>query len=96
MNKKFDEIFEIHIYQQLLLINVIYPDIDVKKWAHVLSYTGGVDIDDKESYQKKLTWMISGSPLMTSYMRSQMYKIAEYLHVPELPKTFKVLGIYSP
>jgi len=98
--EKFDKYFGGWVYRQLL---PLFARIDVKKWSHALSYTGGVDINDKEAYEKKLGWMLSGSPVMTSAMRHKMYLVAEHLGVlveykgdpPKLtkPRTFKALGI---
>ena len=96
---KFDEVFERWVYKQIIDI----PNVDPMKWSHALAYTGGVDINDQNEYEKKLGWVISGSPIITSYMRHQMHLIAEHMGVPVeyrgnpyklvKPKTFKALGI---
>jgi hypothetical protein len=96
---KFDEQFEVWIYHQIKNIR----DVDAKKWAHALAYTGGIEPEKGLEYENKLGWMISGSPLMTSYMRHQMHVLADHLEVPVSykgdpsklvkPRTFKALGI---
>lgn len=60
MDAKFDEIFGEWVYRQLLDLSV---RIDVKKWSHALSYTGGVNPDDnKEAYEKKTELDDIGKP----------------------------------
>ena len=101
MTKKFDTGFEEWLKENNVLD---IPEINSNKWAHALAYTGGINILDKpDEYTKKLGWMISGSPIMTSKMRHEMYMVAEHIGVPVKykgypiklvkPRTFKALGI---
>lgn len=49
---KFDAMFEGWVYRRVLDIPG-YKHVDPRKWSHALAYTGGVDIDDQQEYEKK-------------------------------------------
>ena len=100
-NPIIDESFEKWAYNRISFIE----EIDSKKWAHSLAYTGGVDPNDTLLYNEKIAWMIKGSPYISFDMRRELYLIAERVEVKYMlkmvngkstviyPKTYKKMGI---
>ena len=80
---KFDPDFEEFIKNELSNMDDFRFTKDkplTKAFAHGLSYTGGIDITDTATYEKKIKWVVKSAFINVS-MRQDLTTIAEHLNI---------------